>query len=157
MVPPRKSSDDIVKTNPDPTEAVKEALTLAIANLDAKLTQRMDASDKAVALARAEVIGAAADLAKAYAEALSAALKTTTEANTKLADSFRNESGATNEKIDRLTERINIWTGRDSNMVDTKSDAMADRGHGMSSAALAISGAFLILAVVVALAPHFGK
>lgn len=46
---------EIVKTNPDPTEAVKEALTLAIKNLSEKIGNQFDANDRAVALARDEL------------------------------------------------------------------------------------------------------
>ena len=157
MVPPRKDADDIIKTNPDPTLAVEKSVALAIKNLDEKFTQRMNDNDRAVVLARDEVKTASADLAKAYAEALQAALKTTTEANSKLADSFRNESGATNEKIDRLTERINIWTGRDSNMVESKVDAHNDRSYGLGTAMMIISLIAMGVTIALAVVPHLGK
>jgi hypothetical protein len=104
--------DKFVKTNPDPTEAVKEALTLAIKNLDDKLTLRFDLNDKAVALAREEVKTAAAELAKANSEALKFALATATESSSKLAESFKSDSKATNEKIDRLTSRMDTGEGK---------------------------------------------
>ena len=53
MTPPSKDGE-IVKTNPDPTEAVKEALTLAIKNLDEKFAARFSANDHAVSIAREE-------------------------------------------------------------------------------------------------------
>jgi hypothetical protein len=40
----------IIKTDPDPTEAVKEALTLAIKNADEKFALRLEAMDRAVLL-----------------------------------------------------------------------------------------------------------
>jgi hypothetical protein len=49
-----ESESTIVKTNPDPTEAVKEALTLAIKNLDEKFAARFAANDHAVEIARDE-------------------------------------------------------------------------------------------------------
>lgn len=135
----------VVKTSPDPTEAVKEALTLAINNLDAKLTQRFDLNDKAVALAREEVKTATTALATANAEALAAALKTNTEAQGKMADSFKAESGSTNEKIDRLTERINIWQGRDVGAVADKQDRSSDKGLLVAFGSMMIALAALAL------------
>jgi hypothetical protein len=104
--------EKFVKTNPDPTEAVKEALTLAIKNLDDKLTLRFDLNDKSVALAREEVKTAAAELSKANSEALKFALATATESSAKLAESFKSDSKATNEKIDRLTSRMDTGEGK---------------------------------------------
>jgi len=142
--------DQIVKTNPDPTEAVKEALTLAIKNLDEKISQRLDASDKAVELAREEVKTAARDLAKSQADALDAALKATTDANTKLEQTFYNSNGATNEKIDRLTERINIWTGRDNTVDAGKQERSAEKGQGIMLLSASIAFAALVLGAVIA-------
>jgi hypothetical protein len=141
----------VVTTNPDPTEAVKEALTLAIKNLDDKLTQRMDLNAKAVELAREEVKTAARDLAKANADALDAALKTTTNSATKLAESFETANKATNEKIDRLTERINIWTGRDTTTDADKHDRSTDKSQAVAVAAALIALAALGVAVAVEL------
>ena len=45
----------VVKTNPDPTEAVKEALTLAIKNLSERISNQFDSNDRAVMLAREEL------------------------------------------------------------------------------------------------------
>lgn len=131
----------------DPTEAAKEALTLAIKNLDEKVTQRLDASDKAVTLAREEVKTAAAELSKSQAEALAAALKATTDSNTKLEQSFEKSNGATNEKIDRLTERINIWTGRDGNTQQNKADRSSDKGNYIALLAAGVALAALLFAV----------
>jgi tetrahydromethanopterin S-methyltransferase subunit B len=143
-----------VVTDPDPTEAVKEALTLAIKNLDEKITQRLNANDKAVELAREEVKTAARDLAKSQADALEAALKATTDANTKLEQSFEKSNQATNEKIDRLTERINIWTGRDNTEITSKQDRSTDKSQTVALAAVFIALAALIFGVVMALRGH---
>jgi len=51
----KDGKNEIVKTNPDPTEAVKEALTLAIKNLDDKFASQFRANDAAVILARQEL------------------------------------------------------------------------------------------------------
>lgn len=146
-----RRGEPVVKTDPDPTEAVKEALTLAIKNLDDKLSQRLDSNDKAVFLAREEVKTAAAELAKSQAEALSAALKATTDSNTKLEQSFEKSNGATNEKIDRLTERINIWTGRDSTAVETKQDRNTDKGQTLNLVSVVVAVGALAFVVVMAL------
>jgi hypothetical protein len=144
----------VVKTDPDPTSAVKEALTLAIKNLDDKILQRFNASDKAVELAREEVKTAARDLAKANADALDAALKTTTNSASKLAESFETANKATNEKIDRLTERINIWTGRD-NMVDVSKQAQStDKGQTISMVALIIGFGGVVVAIATLFTRH---
>lgn len=144
----------IVKTNPDPTEAVKEALTLAIKNLDDKILQRFDANDKAVELAREEVKTAARDLAKANADALDAALKTTTNSASKLAESFETANKATNEKIDRLTERINIWTGRDNTVDASKQNTSTDRGQAINIVALVIGAGGVIVAILALFIPR---
>lgn len=144
----------VVKTNPDPTEAVKEALTLAIKNIDDKVTLRFDLNDKAVALAREEVKTAAAELSKANSEALKFALATATESSSKLAESFKSDSKATNEKIDRLTERINIWTGRDSNAVESKQDRSTDKGQTLTLVSVMIALAALVFGAVMALRGH---
>jgi hypothetical protein len=54
MTPPKKD-DAVVKTDPDPTAAVKEALTLAIKNLDEKFASKFLAYDQAITLAREEL------------------------------------------------------------------------------------------------------
>lgn len=140
-MPTRGFDPPVVKTNPDPTEAVKEALTLAIKNLSDKINGQFDANDKAVILARDELgaqLGAlistidgkfAANkdlvdqLAKANAVALSAALQTQKESAAKsevsvgdllkqLQVSFETANRTTNEKIDRLTSRMDTGEGK---------------------------------------------
>lgn len=131
----------VVKTNPDPTEAVKEALTLAIKNLSDKIGAEFVANDKAVALAREELASQLSamvltidgkfaankdlvdQLAKANAVALSAALQTQKESAAKsevsvgdllkqLQASFETANRTTNEKIDRLTSRMDTGEGK---------------------------------------------
>jgi hypothetical protein len=142
------AEDRVVVTNPDPTAAVKEAMTLAIGNLEKQVTQRFDDNAKAVSLAREEVKAAAAELAKANSEALAAALKTTTDAATKLAESFDSTNKATNEKIDRLTERINVWTGQDVRAIENKSERTSERGQGLSTIMAVVAMGGLVLAVL---------
>lgn len=131
----------VVKTNPDPTEAVKEALTLAIKNLSELVNNEFAANDKAVTLARKELeaqltamvltidgkFAANKDLvdqlAKANAVALSAALQTQKESAAKseisIGDLIKQLQGSqetanrvTNEKIDRLTSRMDTGEGK---------------------------------------------
>ena len=131
---------EIVKTNPDPTLAVKEALELAVKNMDEKFDIRFKHIESATILARTE-LGERLDafgvtiserflaneklvdqLAKANAVALSAALQTQKESAAKsevaMADllkqlqvSFDTANKATNEKIDRLTSRLDTGEG----------------------------------------------
>ncbi len=151
-MPERRGYDPpVVKTNPDPTEAVKEALTLAIKNLDDKISLQFELSDRAVALAREEVKSAAAELAKANSEALKFALATATESSSKLAESFKSDSKATNEKIDRLTERINIWTGRDNSVVENKQDRSTDKGQTLTLASVIVAVGALAFAIIMAM------
>lgn len=146
--------NQIVTTDPDPTEAVKQALALGLKNLDEKIEQRFDSNDKAVELAREEVKTAARDLAKANADALDAALKTTTNSASKLAESFETANKATNEKIDRLTERINIWTGRDVGVVDSRQERTSDKGQALVVISILIALGSLVVVVVMALRGH---
>ena len=145
-----RPADRLVKTDPDPTQAVKESQALAIENLRREVTLRFDLSDRAVTLAREEVKTSTAELAKAYADALAAALKATTDANSKLEQSFEKSNIATNEKIDSLTERINIWTGRDSSVLDTKHDNSTDKGQFIVMVSVVIAFAALLLAGAMA-------
>ena len=138
--------DTTVKTDPDPTEAVKEAMTLAIDNLRREVSQRFDLSEKAVDLARDEVKTSAAELAKANSEALKFALTTATDSSSQLAESFKSDSKATNEKIDRLTERINIWTGRDNTTTENKQERSTDKSQTILLLSMIIAFAALIVA-----------
>lgn len=144
-----------VVTDPDPTEAVKEALTLAIRNLEDKFDRRFEQNDEAVKLARAELrdqLQAAAtaneklvdQLAKANQVALTAALQTQKESAAKselsIADiirqlqaAFESANKATNEKIDRLTSRLDLGEGRiggaDSNRRDERQTTVDNRNY----------------------------
>lgn len=144
----------VVKTNPDPTEAVKEALTLAIKNLDDKIALQFQANDRAIALARQEVKDHQSELAKSNSEALKFALATASEASSKLSEAFKADSKATNEKIDRLTERINIWTGRDTTVFENKQDRSTDKGQTIAMVSVLIALAALAASVVLALTRH---
>ena len=151
---PGRFDPPVVKTNPDPTEAVKGALTLAIKNLDDKVSLQFELSDRAVALARDEVKSAAAELAKANSEALKFALATATESSSKLAESFKSDSKATNEKIDRLTERINIWTGRDNSAVENKQDRSTDKVQTLVTISVVAAIASLMIAFAALFLKH---
>ena len=151
--PPRK--DEVVVTNPDPTAAVKEALELAIRNLDDKIDRRFQGIDSATTLAREELreklsdlkegIQASADAERAANKdlveklervgqaALSAALLTQKESAAKselamadqlrqLQNAFEAANKATNEKIDRLTSRLDMGEGRTGGVDANRSD-----------------------------------
>lgn len=159
MNPPKKD-DAIVVTNPDPTVAVKEAVTLAIKNLEEKVDARFSANEDAVKLARQELKTELTlikeginekfvaneklvdQLAKANQVALTAALQTQKESAAKselsMADllkqlqvSFETANKATNEKIDRLTSRLDTGEGRtggaDNNRQVSRQDVQESR------------------------------
>jgi hypothetical protein len=175
--------DAIVKTNPDPTEAVKEALTLAIRNLSEKIAAQFDSNDKAVVIAREELasqLGAmiitidgkfAANkdlvdqLAKANAVALTAALSTQKESAAKsevavgdmlkqLQASFETANRTTNEKIDRLTSRMDTGEGRGFGNVESKQDRSTDKSQTVALMAVLIALASLAFGVVMTLRGH---
>jgi len=102
----------------------------------------MDFSDRAVRLARDEVKTATDQLAKAYDERIAAALKTASESQNKMADAFDREGKSTNEKIDRLTSRMDRDYGRDMGMDRGKQDRVTDKSQmiAMMMAAAAIGG-----------------
>jgi hypothetical protein len=149
----------IVKTNPDPTEAVKEALTLAIKNLDEKFAHRFDASDAAVLLARQELkdqlIALDSNIANKFlsnkdlvdqlgvanAAALSAALLTQKEMANKSEAAAADTNKATNEKIDRITSRLDMGEGRGFGVDASKQDRTTDKGQLIA-----------VISVVIALA-----
>jgi len=164
MTPPKS---DVVVTNPDPTVAVKEALELAIKNLDDKIDRRFQGIEQATALARDEqkeklialketLQNAAAEkassnkdlvekLEKANQVALTAALQTQKESAAKselsMADllkqlqvSFETANKATNEKIDRLTSRLDTGEGRTGGAVDNRQISRLDLQDSRQSA-----------------------
>lgn len=168
----------IVKTNPDPTEAVKEALTLAIKNLRELVDNQFEANHKAVELARIELadkLGAmlvtidgkfAANkdlvdqLAKANAVALTAALSTQKESAAKsevaIGDMLKQLQAAqdaanktTNEKIDRLTSRMDTGEGRGTATHDSRAESAVARGQSISIGHAVIAFAAMFLAAVV--------
>jgi len=174
--------EKIVVTNPDPTVAVKEALTLAIKNLSSQINSRIDANDRAVTLARDELASTLSamvltidgkfaankdlvdQLAKANAVALTAALSTQKESAAKsevaigdmlkqLQASFVTANQTTNEKIDRLTSRMDTGEGRGNATVESKQDRSTDKGQTLVLASVLIAAAALIFGVVMGLRP----
>jgi hypothetical protein len=149
MTPPRNPPE--VVTNPDPTTAVKEALELAIKNLSHEIDLRIEAIEKATEVAASALADKLTSmnntindkfvankdlvdqLAKANATALSAALQTQKESAAKselsmadllkqLQNSFETANKATNEKIDRLTSRLDLGQGGFINNNDARRD-----------------------------------
>lgn len=142
MTPPSKEPDKIVVTNPDPTAAVKEALELAIKNLDEKIDGRFQAIEQATTLAREEskdkltalketIQGLANErvaankelvdqLGKANSTALTAALMTQEKSAIQLKLSFDEANKATNEKIDRIISRLDLGEGRVGGISDNR-------------------------------------
>lgn len=182
MVPPKK--DDIVVTNPDPTVAVKEALELAIRNLDEKIALQIASINAATALARGEladrlaalersITGSANEkfaaneklvdqLAKANQVALTAALQTQKESAAKselsMADllkqlqvSFETANKATNEKIDRLTSRLDTGEGRSGGVDTNRRD---NRQESVDSHKLTLGILSIAVAVAAAIAGY---
>lgn len=144
MVEPRKE----VVTNPDPTEAVKEALTLAIRNLQDRVYDQFRTNEAAIILARGELkdqliaINSTINdkfssnkelvdqLGKANAVALSAALETQKDLLKQLQISFETSIKSVNEKIDRLTSRMDTSQGTVEGGTSTRHDAREDtRDH----------------------------
>lgn len=141
-----------VVTNPDPTTAVKEALELAIKNLSHEMDLRFEAiKDTAIAAASAnrELVS---QLATANATALNAALQTSNDLIKQLQISFETANKATNEKIDRLTSRLDLGQGGFINSNDLRRDHREDARdttkQGVDNRALIIA----IVGVVVAAA-----
>jgi hypothetical protein len=177
------ATNEIVKTNPDPTEAVKEALTLAIKNLSDKISGQFDSNDKAVVLAREELASQLSamiitidgkfaankdlvdQLAKANAVALTAALSTQKESAAKsevavgdmlkqLQASFETANRTTNEKIDRLTSRMDTGEGRGIATTDNKQDRSTDKSQTLVMFSIAVAVAALLFTVVMGLRGH---
>lgn len=170
----------IVKTNPDPTDAVREAMTLAIKNLSDRIASEFNAKDKAVVLARDELAAQLSamvissdgkfaankdlvdQLAKANAVALTAALSTQKESAAKseiatddkikqiqTAQDAANKT--TNEKIDRLTSRMDTGEGRGFGTTESKQDRSTDKGQSLTLIIALIALAALVLSAI----PHF--
>jgi hypothetical protein len=179
----RGNNEGTVKTNPDPTEAVKEALTLAIKNLSDLTAGKFEANDRAVRLARDELAAQLSamvltidgkfaankdlvdQLAKANAVALSAALQTQKESAAKsevsvgdllkqLQVSFETANRTTNEKIDRLTSRMDTGEGRGFGDTESKHDRSSDKSQTVAVGAALIAFAALIFGIVMALRGH---
>lgn len=191
----KDKQEDIVKTDPDPTAAVKEALSLAIRNLDEKVALQFKAIDDSTRLAREELKSQLAgivnavnekfiankdlvdQLAKANAVALSAALQTQKESAAKsevgvgdllkqMQVAFDASSKSTNEKIDRLTSRLDTGEGVSSqrdpataiameklNLTMTTMLAAQSNGQGASGQAKQdFSQAYMLIIVVGVLA-----
>ncbi|HUD11847.1 MAG TPA: hypothetical protein VMS08_05530 [Candidatus Saccharimonadia bacterium] len=128
-LPPSDTSDKggpVVKTNPDPTEAVKEALRLAVQTIN----EKFDGAAAAVTLAREEM-GKRLDamsagindkfsgnkelvdqLGKANAVALQAALETQKDLLKQLQVTFDGTIKGVNEKIETLRQLIDRLTSR---------------------------------------------
>lgn len=180
MTPPK--NDLVVVTNPDPTAAVKEALELAIKNLDDKIDRRFQGIDQATILAREELKerlralqetlqNAASEkassnkdlvekLEKANQVALTAALQTQKESAAKselsMADivrqlqvSFETANKATNEKIDRLTSRLDTGEGRTGGAIDNRQIFRQDVQDTRQSADSARNLVFALIGVVL--------
>lgn len=172
--------EKVVVTNPDPTAAVNEALTLAIKNLSSQINSRIDANDKAVTLARDELASTLSamiltidgkfaankdlvdQLAKANAVALTAALSTQKESAAKsevaigdmlkqLQASFVTANQTTNEKIDRLTSRMDTGEGRGNATVASKQDRSTDKGQTLILLSVLIAAAALIVSITIGL------
>jgi hypothetical protein len=170
MNPPNmeETARQIVVTNPDPTAAVKEALELAIKNLDEKIDRRFQGIDQATVLAREEqkdklsalqstLTNAATALASANKDlvgqlaqanqiALTAALQTQKESASKselatadiirqLQTSFETAIKVVNEKIDRLTSRLDTGEGRVVGVADYRTYIIAAIGAALAIAA----------------------
>lgn len=175
-------TNPVVVTNPDPTVAVKEALELAIRNLDEKIDRRFQGIEQATTLARDEqkeklialketLQNAAAEkassnkdlvekLEKANQVALTAALQTQKESAAKselsMADllkqlqvSFETANKATNEKIDRLTSRLDTGEGRTGGAVDNRQVSRQDMQDSRQSADSTRNLIFALIGVVL--------
>jgi hypothetical protein len=185
MNPPRDTEivRSVVVTDPDPTVAVKEALELAIKNLDEKIDRRFQGIDQATVLAR-DVLGerlsalqstltnAANErystnkdlvekLERANQIALTAALQTQKESAAKselgIADllkqlqvSFETANKATNEKIDRLTSRLDTGEGRGFGVDASKIDYRESARDAIDYRLYIVTGIGVVVAAVAA-------
>lgn len=115
----RRNDDRTVVTRPDPTVAVTAAVRVAVDALNDKLDERFRASESALTLARAELRDLLAmmdaritDKFSANTRLFEATLQTQREAQHLLKLSLDEANKATNEKIDRLTSRLDLGEGR---------------------------------------------
>jgi hypothetical protein len=186
MVKKPEEVRSVVVTDPDPTAAVKEALELAIKNLDDKIDRRFVGIDQATILARDELKDRLAalqktisDTADARAEAnknlveklaegnkdlvekleranqiaLAAALQTQNNLLNQLQVSFETANKATNEKIDRLTSRLDTGEGRVGGVDDNRRDYREERRDAVDYRQYIVA---IIAVVVAALIAFFG-
>jgi hypothetical protein len=166
---------------PDPTEAVKEALTLAIKNLESKIIDRFEANEKAVTLARqelkdqiiainqsiAEKFVANKDLvdqlAKANAVALSAALSTQKESAAKsegaigellkqLQLNYEAANKAIVETLNRLTSRMDTGEAGLRSAGEQKQERSVDKGQNINMVAAAIAFFGILITTAIFLA-----
>jgi hypothetical protein len=180
----------VVVTEPDPTEAVKEALTLAIKNLEDKMTVLFQGGNDISSATRVEFLdrlatlkstleNAAAEkassnkdlvekLEKANQTALTAALQTQKESAAKsevamgdllkqLQANYETANRTTNEKIDRLTSRLDTGEGRvvgvDLNSSKSREDTRDYRRTEVDNRSFYVS---LAAAIIAAGAVFFG-
>jgi len=126
----------VVVTKPDPTEAVQEALRLAVQTINDKF----ETGEKAVVLAHRglqDQLSAMStgindkfagnkelvdQLGKANAVALNAALETQKDLLRQLKDQFDTSIRGVNEKIDRLTSRMDTGEGGARGASDNRQD-----------------------------------
>lgn len=177
MSPP-PNSNPVVVTNPDPTQAVKEALELAVKNLDEKISGRFKANDDATTLARHELKDQLLailstinekfianeklvdQLGKANSTALTAALQTQEKSAAKseqligdlikqLKLSFDETNKATNEKIDRLTSRLDLGEGGTRGAIDNRQMSRQDIQDNRQSADSTRNLIFALISVVL--------
>lgn len=167
----------VVVTNPDPTVAVKEALELAIRNLDEKIDLRFQSIENATDLAREEskdklaalketIQGLANErvaankelvdqLGKANSTALTAALMTQEKSAIQLKLSFDEANKATNEKIDRIISRLDLGEGRVGGASDNRQASQQDMRDTRDSAnstrsfILALIGTILVATGII--------
>jgi hypothetical protein len=68
--------------------------------------------------------------------------------------SFETANRTTNEKIDRLTSRMDTGEGRGFGNTESRQDRTTDKGQSVALAAVLIALAALIFGVVMALRGH---
>lgn len=169
MVPPPRKGDDTVVTNPDPTAAVTEALRLAVETIN----EKFKTGAAAVVLAHSELQNQLSSmsagindkfagnkelvdqLGKANAVALNAALETQKDLLKQLQISFDTSIKVVNEKIDRLTSRIDTGEGGARGASDNRQISRQDVQDSRQSAdstrnfILALIGTVLIATGII--------